>query len=154
MFTGMFLMIFSVSGVFSLQAQEWTIEQKEVWQEVENMFSNWKAGDVDAMFSNVHQDYLGWNEEAPLPMSKDKWQNSMKKYITRLTNLDFNIEPARIIVKGNVAVVHFYYEMSWGLDTREGVKDFSYKGKWSEFYIKENGKWMLLGDMTLGKFAE
>ena len=37
-------------GTSSLIAQEWTKEQKEVWQVVEDDWANWQEGDMDATF--------------------------------------------------------------------------------------------------------
>jgi hypothetical protein len=74
----------------------------------------------------------------------------MKEYLKYVTNRDYYAAPARIVVIGDAAVVHYYYWMSWVYDDGTNKKDGSVKGKWSEFFIKENGKWMCIGDMTLG----
>lgn len=67
----------------SVIAQEWTKEQKEVWQTVENTWSKWKANDVAGAAANLHE-----------------------------------------------------------------------KGKNVEFYVKEGGKWLLLGDMTVNDMKD
>jgi ketosteroid isomerase-like protein len=103
---------------------------------------------MDAAFANVHDKYLGWNNESPMPMSKAKWVDPMKEKIDLYSQRDFDIEPARILVHGNVAVVHYYYEMSSIYDDGEEKHKSSYQGKWTEFFVKEDGKWMLIGDFT------
>jgi hypothetical protein len=62
-----------------------------------------------------------------------------------------DMEPARITVVGDAAVVHYYFTFV-ALFSYEG-KEFEreMEGKNAEFYIKDKGKWVLLGDMTYVK---
>jgi hypothetical protein len=127
--TAIAVTMFAFLGASTLYAQDWNKEQKEVWQEVDNMWTHWKAADMDAAFANVHDKYLGWNNESPMPMSKAKWVDPMKEKIDLYSQRDFDIEPARILVHGNVAVVHYYYEMSSIYDDGEEKHKSSYQGK-------------------------
>ena len=138
----------------SLHCQEWTKEQTEVWKVVEAMWSNWKAGNMEAAFADVHDNYLGWNNESPMPLSKAKWVGSMIENKDSYSHQDYDIEPARIVVQDNCAVVHYYYQFS--LIIKEGDESTAMKdqGKWSEFFIKEKGKWMLIGDFTYSQTDE
>ena len=147
-YTAIAMTMIAMFGAVTLNAQICTKEQKAVWQEVENMWKNWKAGDLDAAFANVDNDYLGWNDETPMPLSKDKWVKPMIETKNMRTNINFNIEPARILVHDNVAVVHYYFSYSFLYTDGEESHKSSDHGKWTEFFIKENGKWMLIGDFT------
>ncbi len=127
-------------------AQEWTKEQQEVWKVVQNTWDNWKTKNVDGISATLHNKYQGWSAEAPLPMGKQElvqWFTGMKDMMKM--NYYF-ISPARITVTANAAVVDYYYEFS-GEYTMNG-KTFpeESKGKSVEFYVKEEGKWLLLGD--------
>jgi hypothetical protein len=149
----MFLLVLATIGVAclsitQLSAQEWTKDQQEVWNEVEKMWSNWESGNIDAAFVNVHDKYIGWNNTSPLPISKSKWVEPAKKDKDKYTNKGYDIEPARILVEGDAAVVHYYYTMWWIYDNGEKKENGISKGKWSEFFIKEGGKWKLIGDFT------
>lgn len=136
-------------SVSSLNAQEWTKEQKEVWQVVETAWEKWQEGDFDASFASIHEKYLGWNQEDPLPTSKEKWRKSVETW-KEYTKLDYyDNEPARILVNGDVAVVHYYTDYYLTFTKGEDKKQKSYKGKNTEFYIKEDGKWLLIGDMSV-----
>ncbi len=147
-YTAIAMTMIALFGVLTLNAQICTKEQKAVWQEVENMWANWKAGDLDAAFANITNDYLGWNDSRPMPLSKDEWVNPMIATKNMRSKINYDIEPARILVHNNAAVVHYYYSYSFLL-TEEGESNkVSQQGKWSEFFIRENGKWMLLGDFT------
>ncbi len=140
--------VIAIFGALTLNAQIYSKEQKAVWQEVENKWTNWKAGDLDAAFANIDKDFLGWNDEDPMPISKDKWVNPMKETLNMRTKINFNIEPARIFVRDNVAVVHYYYKYSFLYTDEEVSQQVSDEGKWSEFFFKDDGKWMLIGDFT------
>jgi hypothetical protein len=129
--------------------QEWTKAQKEVWQVVEDNWTNWKAGDIQGMTTSLHEMYQGRNDQSPLPWTKEQLiQRYMEiKDIMKLE--DFSINPVRIIVTKNAAVVDYYYmyEAMYTRDEKKELKESS--GQNVEFYVKEGEKWLLLGDMTI-----
>jgi len=135
-------------------AQEWTKAQKDVWQIVEDSWTKWKAGDMDGLQANVHPRYQGWNGNIPLPITKEMnvaWFNETKGQM-KINNYELN--PARIVVTENAAVVDYYYSINatYTKDDKKETKEAG--GKNAEFYIKEGGKWLLLGDMTAPDAAE
>lgn len=143
--------LFAFLGTSTISAQEWTKDQKELWKTIENAWAKWQEGDLDAVFENIHEKYLGWNQDDPLPTSKAKWFKSAKIMMEHAKLAYYDIEPARILVYNDVAVVHYYYEQKIEY-TKEGeTTHHSYKGKNAEFCIKEGGKWMLIGDMSVWK---
>ena len=135
-------------GASNLNAQEWTKDQMEVWKVVENSWANWQEGDLEASVASIHEKYLGWNIEAPLPTTKEKWLKSMNMMKDFVKLNYYDIEPARILVYDDVAVVHYYYSQSFTYTKDDETTDFNYKGKNAEFLIKEKGEWFLIGDMT------
>jgi hypothetical protein len=141
--------LFTFLMTSSVIAQEWTKEQKEVWQTVENTWSKWKANDVTGAAANLHEKYQGWNSEMPLPMGKE----TMTQMFTEMKDMEkldyYNIEPARITISGNAAVVDYYFNYSVTRTMGTDKKQVQEKGKNVEFYVKEGGKWLLLGDMTV-----
>jgi hypothetical protein len=130
-------------------AQEWTKEQKEVWQVIDNSWMNWKAGNIEAATAALHEKYQGWSTEAPLPMNKAatvQWFQSMKDIPQ---SRDYWINPARIAVTQNAAVVHYYFQFTVTYAMGDQKKQVKEQGKYVEFYVKEGGKWLCLGDMTV-----
>jgi hypothetical protein len=142
------ILLIGLLGNTIINAQEWTSDQKAVWQEVENMWAKWKANEIDEAFANVHEQYLGWNNSAPMPISKDKWVNSMKDFTNSISNQNYNIEPARIVIYKNVAVVHYYFEYSFVINRGDTKVKHSNSGKWSAFFVLEKSLWFLIGDFT------
>ena len=147
-YSAIVMLLIAFLGATTTIAQEWTTEQKTVWQEIDNMWAKWKVGDIDAAFANVHEDYLGWNKSAPMPMSKAKWHNSMKDFSKSISDQYYDIEPARIVIYKNVAVVHYYFEYSYVLITGEKKEKHAYSGKWTAFFVLEKSLWFLIGDFT------
>ena len=135
-------------GVSTLNAQEWTKDQMEVWSVIESSWANWQEGDLEASVASIHEKYLGWNIEDPLPTTKEKWLKSMNMMKDFVKLNYYDIEPARILVYDDVAVVHYYYSQSFTYTKDDETTDFNYKGKNAEFLIKEKGEWFLIGDMT------
>jgi len=130
-------------------SQEWTKAQKEVWQVVENSWIKWKSGDFTGMASFIHEKYQGWNQDNPLPMSKEEVMNLYNLMKDNYKLNSYLINPARITVTDNAAVVDYYFQ--YQLTLTDGEKKFlkRYDGRNVEFYVKEGGKWLLLGDMTV-----
>lgn len=130
-------------------AQEWTKEQKEVWQNVESLWSKWKSGDVAAVSAGFHEKYQGCNGEMPLPMGKEKMVKMFQDMKDMMKIDYYSIEPARITVTAKAAVVDYYFSYSVTTTMGDVKKQEEGKGKNVEFYIKESNKWLLLGDMSI-----
>lgn len=151
---------FAVIAVMSLLmtsaaiGQEWTKEQLEVWKVVQDTWNNWKTKNVDGLSATLHEKYQGWSLEAPMPMGKQElipWFNEMKDMMKFHY---FFIQPARIVVTSNAAVVDYYFEFS-GEYTMNGQSiPKESKGKTVEFYVKEGGKWQLIGDFMADEKSE
>ncbi|MBP6978992.1 MAG: hypothetical protein PHD61_06350 [Bacteroidales bacterium] len=133
----------------SLFAQEWTKEQSEVWKVIENNWKNLKAGNVDPSVLVFHEKYQGWSSSLQLPINKDQAIAMFQPLKDAWKMQDYFINPARIAVVSNAAVVHYYFQFNLSMGAGEDSKMVHHQGKYTEFYVKENGKWMCLGDMTV-----
>jgi len=134
-----------------LYAQNWTKEQTEVWSLVVKNNELMYKGDFDGYFANVHEDYQGWNNQLPLPVNKNLFKQMMPSAeMMESWKIDYSMNnPARIVVSGNVAVVHYVFAWSGTNTTDEGTFPSTSRGTNTEFYVKEDGKWLLIGDMTV-----
>ena len=130
-------------------AQEWTKAQLEVWQVVERSWASWKAGDIPGELAILHPKYQGWSTEEPVPLSKE---TTSQLYYSMKDNLKLDyymLNPVRIVVLENTAVVDYYFSYYISFTWGEQKKQEEGYGKIAEFYVKEGGKWLLLGDMTV-----
>jgi len=133
----------------TLMGQEWSKEQKEVWKLVKTGWEGWKTGDTEAAFGTIHDKYLGWNNDDPLPISKAKWKSMYEMYQEFSTVEFYSLDAARILVDGNNAVVYYYFEFYSVFEKGDMKKENHMEGRNVEFFVKQNGKWMLFGDMTV-----
>ena len=131
--------------------QEWTKAQKEVWQIVEDSWTKWKAGDIQGSIANIHEKYQGWNDQMPLPVTKEMTIKRAQEMKDMFKIDNFSLNPARIVVTENAAVVDYYYWYEATYSHGEKKEIIEDRGQNAEFYIKEDGKWLLLGDMTTVK---
>jgi hypothetical protein len=82
-------------------------------------------------------------------MSKEMvkaWFTEMK---AKATADFFSLNPARIVVYEDAAVVDYYFNLSVTYTVGDEKKHETASGRNAEFYVKDSGKWLLLGDMTV-----
>ncbi len=139
--------LISFTATTTVFAQEWTKAQKEVWQVVEDSWTKWSAGDIPGMASLIHEKYQGWSDKDPLPMSKEQVIQMYQSMKDMVKAEHFELNPARIVVMENTAVVDYYYMYLATYTMPDKKEQKMTKGKIVEFYVKEGGKWLLLGDM-------
>ena len=60
----------------------------------------------------------------------------------------YDIQPARIVVAGDNAVVYYFFSFSMVFEKGDKKKEKYNKGRNVEFYVKDGGKWLLMGDMS------
>lgn len=144
--------VFMTAG--SVLAQEWSKEQSEVWNVVQNTWKGWKAGDATAVAAAFHEKYQGWSDDSPIPVGKQSMMDSYNSMKDVMTVSYYSIEPARIVVLKSAAVVDYFYSLnvSWDMGGEKGSEEM--KGKVVEFYVNEGGKWLLLGDMMTHEEGE
>lgn len=84
-----------------------------------------------------------------MPVSKEIIKNWYSDYKDREQIELYELNPARICVTENAAVVDyfFYFEMTFTRGDKKELQEWY--GKNAEFYVKEGGKWLLLGDLTI-----
>ena len=61
----------------SAAAQEWSQQQKEVWEAIETCNAHFVNKDIDAALACFHDDFSGWLHGQPVPRGKD----SIKKLL-------------------------------------------------------------------------
>jgi hypothetical protein len=134
------------SGAF---AQEWTKAQKEVWQVVEDGWMKWTASDIEGYTAILHEKYQGWSNDSPLPITKEMVKKSFNEWMSNSQFGYYELYPARITVTESAAVVDYYFYFKMTYTQGEAKEPQEWYGKNVEFYVKEGGKWLLLGDLTI-----
>lgn len=99
-----------------------------------------KEKDHDKYKSYLHTNYLMWFDEEVFPSdrtSHDKWE---AEWINTRNIKIYSILPLYIIIVNNTAVVHHLAKTSSPIYRDKLMR----QSKWTEVFIKENNKWVLL----------
>jgi ketosteroid isomerase-like protein len=141
-------MMITVLGCFlavstPLYAQEWSAAQKEVWKVEETCMKLNIAGDTEGILTYFHPDYVGWINFGPVPQNKETTSKFMSYVIKTHKILVYDMQPLSIKIYGNVAIVHYYYSQIY--KDAEG-KEKTETGRWTDVFMKQGDKWLLIGD--------
>ena len=127
--------------VLNVQAQQWSLEQQEVWKTIDAQWQADKDG-KDWVEEFVHSDCMGWSNSVPMPRDKATMNRWLKAYKSISKTLEYQIFPLSIVVKGDVAIAHYYYR---SLNESYDGKKISENGRYTDTWYKEGSKWLLLG---------
>lgn len=133
------LLVIAASGVL---AQEWSAEQKEVWNNVETYWDLLAKGDIDGFLTYFHDDFSGWQNAAPLPDKKSDRVKMIKFFSASSESLYHDIRPVAITVHDNMAIVHYFYT---DVSSMDGEVEMM-QGRWTDILVKDGDRWIMIGD--------
>ena len=118
--------------------QEWSTEQKELWETNKTRWELWKkAEDPEAFKAKFHKDFVWWGWSNIMPLDKDRWTEFQLGKMIK----SYEIKPIEARISGNVGILMFHYRVTTIFDT-------FVTGRIAATYIKEDGKWLFLGGMA------
>jgi ketosteroid isomerase-like protein len=124
-------------------AQSWTAEEQEVWSFVESITKQATEGKVDEFAKSFHKDFVGWSPTGLVPDTRADRVKMLNYFVPQSKSLFYELRPLSIKVHGNFAVVHYIFNSHY---TRGSNPPESSSTKWTDVYMKENGKWQLVAD--------
>jgi ketosteroid isomerase-like protein len=128
-------------GVAAADAQDWSEEQMEVWKTVVSQWEASKAQDPTWPETYLHDAFLGWSDDNPMPRDKSSTERWYKYTSGNSKTLEQELNPVGIVVEGSVAVVHYYYSVS--TENRKGERETNH-GRYTDILIKEGEKWRFI----------
>ncbi len=130
-----------VAGALSVQAQEMTGPQKEVWEALEEQTALGAKKDWEEMRKYLHPSLNIWGDNLPTPVSLNE---KSFKYFTGIEKdevLERYLAPVSVVVVDNVAIINCYEHLFHSNDEGEEVEViFRLHNTWK----KHEGKWKLL----------
>jgi len=122
-------------------AQQWSPEQQEVWQAVNEMSNFFSSGDIEAAYEFIHPELIWWNTNEDVPGDYETakkldtaFAENGRKWLTR------SCTPLTIQVFEGFAVVNGYCR---GFRETEEGKDPEYKTlRLLNVMKKEGAKWL------------
>jgi len=123
-------------------AQEWSKEQLKAWKVIEKRWDNLvNKRNLEEFAKDFHPKFKGFVNWRVLPIDKEILKQGAENVIKNLKFSMYVIEPTSIIIHNDTAVIHYF------CNTRgaAGGKLFQSEFKYTDFLIKEKGKWLTLG---------
>jgi len=139
----LFAVIIFFAFTQNILAQQWTAEQQEVWKTVQTYNDYLGKGDIQAYPKYFDDTYRGWAYDYEAPEGKEALLNSLDYWFKNAKIIYLTITPSTIWVKRDFAYVHYYYTAV--RENKEGKAEWE-KGRWTDILMKENGKWVIIGD--------
>ena len=130
-------------GMMTVNAQEWSTSQKEVWKNVNDYWALLAKGDINGFLTYFHTDYIGWDDGDAIPAGLDETKKMLTFFETGMKFPYYSIQPLAIKVYGDFAFADYIY--SYVRESPDGKKT-SEKGRWTDILMKQGTKWVLIGD--------
>jgi ketosteroid isomerase-like protein len=118
----------------SVFGQEWTVEQKEVWESVQARWEAIKNGDVEAALTLLHDENVGWLNRSANTSGKSSTKTFFNQWVSNVKPTTYDLKPINIQIFNNVANV--FYAFKWKAQVRTGI------GRNLETWTKQNDKWL------------
>ena len=124
-------------------AQQWDASQKEVWATVEGAWEAFAKGDLEGTLGYYHPDYVGWTYTEPIPSNKEVSRKWLAYIFGETKTAIYDLRPAAIEVHTNFAIAHYFITL---VGKTEQGEEKTHSGRWTDIYIKQDGRWLLIGD--------
>ncbi len=122
-------------------AQTWSPEQQEIWRLEEQQWKAAAAKDLTWIETMVHPGISYWETDRPFPQNRASLSRWARFNSANSTVLEQELFPISVTVTGNVAVVHYRYQIA-----RENYKKEreTVTGRYTDVLIKEGGRWQFI----------
>ena len=132
------LLILSLSPI---AAQEWSPEQKDIVEFINDYTKASMRGDIDEIMSYFHVDFSAWEYSMTEPFDRDSTQKTIE-YINQIfKQVAFEVQPIAIQLHGDVAILHLNFQET--MRDAEGVDNFM-SGPWTVTLLKQGKGWIFL----------
>lgn len=125
---------------FQAIGEEWTAEEKEVWEVVVADYELFKKGDLEGVLASRHDDVVIWWGNKLIPYDKELIRVNYRGWFNYDKPVKWEVEPLAIKIIGNVATICFTYKYSGKL--------ISSKGRNTETWIKQDNKWLMINSFS------
>ncbi len=125
---------------FTVQAfgQDWSAEQKELWNVQQRDWELMKKGDIETIKANLIKDFVYWCHASSMPGGSLSYANAITR---RVKIVSYKLMPYDVRISGNVGIVLY----AWTFTDPHGIV---HSGRNTNTYIKQNGEWQMMGGMS------
>jgi hypothetical protein len=101
----------------------------------------WADRNLDGYMSCLHENFIGWFNEDPLPIDKNSLRNWEEHWLSTAKILRYESKPVSINITDDIAIVNLY---ATAVREDENGAKLGYS-KWTTVSKKEDGKWLIIG---------
>lgn len=134
--------------------------EQEIWNAIEGRFNSWKDNDFDMYMGYHHPEWRKWASQENELTTKEQMGEFWKIMKAEEECLEMEVTPIaiKIMEDGKSAIAHYTHTETFtyhGEDMPDGrTKGNTFRGtlRWSDFMVKEKGKWFVIGghrDMSM-----
>jgi len=120
-------------------AQTWSADQQAVLAVVEE---TWTENDPTWVTRLTHPEMLGWGNTIPVPRDQATTGRWSDHGLENSTGLLHSLAPVGIVIRGDVAMVHYYASVS--AEDREGKRETT-TSRCTDTLTRDGGSWLYLG---------
>jgi ketosteroid isomerase-like protein len=117
-------------------------DEAEVWKTIEAYTACLSKKDWEGFFSYFHDDFIGWTSLRLAPVDKSSRQRWVPFMYRDAEIVEYEIQPLAVRVRGDTAIVHY---LAFKAKRTPGGGELV-KERWCDVLVRENGRWLLLGD--------
>jgi hypothetical protein len=125
----------------SVAAQTWTAEQQELWKLEEQQWQMSKDKDLSWIDKMVHPNIVYWGSDQAAPQNRASLLKWNRYSNTNETVLEQELFPISATITGNVAVVHYRYQIARENSKKE--REMA-TGRYTDILVKEGGRWLFI----------
>lgn len=116
-------------------------EEAAVWAVIESTWDDDQRGDNRWMEDSLADDFMGWPNSSPAPMSKSSAKSWSDFFNKHSKGMQHELYPLSIVVHGDMAVAHYLYRNVTEDD--EGDMQVS-NGRYTDIFVREDGSWKFI----------
>jgi hypothetical protein len=125
----------------TVQGQEWTPEQQELWA--------WEVAcletlDLDTKMACFHDDFVGWGIGETEPTNKAYRGQLFAETLEAYELVSFDLRPLAINLHGNAAIL--IYEATTAIRNRATGEETRSMVRWTDVAVREEGRWSWIAD--------
>ena len=125
-------------------AQQWTSEQKEVWQTEIKCWDALQSGNVDMFMKFFDDSYMDWDFQNTAPQNKTDVTKGLRDFLQNNSFAYYTLTPVTIWVNGDYAYAQYFYTIV--TKNKQTGKENHGEGNWTDILLKKGGNWLLVGD--------
>ena len=134
----MFVFSLLLNCPISATAEDWSEDQKAVWSVIETSTEAFKDEDWDTFSKFLSDDFYGWRVGAPMPNNKSSQLSWLSFYYQERKVLKYELFPVKIVIHGDTAVAHYFYESVEEIKDGEREQD---NGHYMDILVRDGKSW-------------